>query len=66
MLRDFTDPKKRQREKNMMWVFFCFIYLYIYIYIIFLNFGSKNNLRAESETVKECLNGKRNLINDSR
>ena len=62
MLRDFTDPKKRQREKNMMWVLF-FIF---YIYIIFLNFGSKNNLRAESETVKECLNGKRNLINDSR
>ena len=59
MLRDFTDPKKRQREKNMMWVFFFFN-------IIFLNFGSKNNLRAESETVKECLNGKRNLINDSR
>ena len=60
MLRDFTDPKKRQREKNMMWVFFFFFN------IIFLNFGSKNNLRAESETVKECLNGKRNLINDSR
>lgn len=57
MLRDFTDPKKRQREKNMMWVF---------LFIIFLNFGSKNNLRAEGETVKECLNGKRNLINDSR
>ena len=29
MLRDFTDPKKRQREKNMMWVFFFFLLYYI-------------------------------------
>ena len=39
---------------------------FFFFKIIFLNFGSNNNLRAESETVKECLNGKRNLINDSR